>query len=117
LSGRRFILSVQEMDLERREEKLVEDQARDLYPPDGRNLSSEFRKLHEHMAEAEDDRVVETEQLSRSFQEIFNTLVDLNVFPIWDVPSQPRSDKDVLVAFNLVLEQLWEEASLRKPDA
>lgn len=39
LSGLQFILFVQEADHERREEKLSEDQARGLYPFDGRNLS------------------------------------------------------------------------------
>jgi hypothetical protein len=61
---------------------LNNDQARGMYPPDGRNLWSELGKLHERMAEVEDDRAVEAKQLSRSTMEIPNTLVNLNVLPI-----------------------------------
>jgi hypothetical protein len=77
----------------------------------------ELGKLHEHVAEAEDDHVVETEQLSRSIMEISDTPVDVNVLPIRDVPLHPRSTKDVLMAFSLVLERLWEEVPVCKPDA
>jgi hypothetical protein len=117
LSGCQFILFMQETDLEHREEMWVEDQARGLCPPDGRNLSLELGKLHERVAKAEDDRAVEAEQLSRSIREIFDALVDLIVLPIQDVPSQPWLAKDVLVAFSLVLERLREEAPVHKPDA
>jgi hypothetical protein len=117
LSGCRFILSVQEMDLECQEEKLAEDQARGLYPPDRRNLSLELGKIHEHMAEPEDDRAVEAEQMSRLVREISNSLVDTNVLPIQDVPSQSQSANDVLAAFSLILERLWEEVPVCKPDA
>jgi hypothetical protein len=82
LSGRQFILSVQEINLERQEKELNNDQARGLYPPDGRNLWSELGKLHERMAEVEDDHAVEAKQLSRSTMEISNALVNLNVLPI-----------------------------------
>jgi hypothetical protein len=60
------------------------------------------------VAKAEDDRVVEAEQLPRSIREISDTLVDLSVLPIRDVPSQPWSAKDVLAVFSLVLERLRE---------
>jgi hypothetical protein len=39
-------------------------------------------KLHERMAEVEDDRAVEAKQLSRSTMEISNALVNLNMLPI-----------------------------------
>jgi hypothetical protein len=42
LRGRQFILTVQETDLEKREEKLAEEQARGLYSFDGRDLSVEL---------------------------------------------------------------------------
>jgi hypothetical protein len=73
---------MQETNLERREEMLVEDQVKGLYPPARSNLSSEFGKLCEHVAEAEDDRDIEAMQLSRSITEIFDALVDLNVLRI-----------------------------------
>jgi hypothetical protein len=59
LSGCWFSLSVQETDLERREEELADDQARGLYPSDGRDLPSKLSKLHERMAEVEDDHAIE----------------------------------------------------------
>jgi hypothetical protein len=65
LRGRQFILFVQETDLERREEKLANDQAQGLYPFDGRNMSLELEGLHEHVAGVEDDHVNEGKQLSR----------------------------------------------------
>jgi hypothetical protein len=64
LSGCQFILSVQETDLECQEEKLAEDQARGLCPPDGNNQLSELGKLRERMAEAKDNHTA---------------LVDLNI--------------------------------------
>jgi hypothetical protein len=82
LSGRRFSLSVQEIDLEHQEKELANDQARGMYPLDGRNLLSELGKLHEHVAKVEDDRVIDAKQLSRSTMEISNTFVNLNVLPI-----------------------------------
>jgi hypothetical protein len=87
LSGRQFILSVQVVDLERQEEKLVEDQARGLYPPNGRSLPSELVKLHQCIAGTEDDHAIEAEELSQSIREISNALVNHNVLPIQDIPS------------------------------
>jgi hypothetical protein len=98
LSGRWFILSVQEMNVERQEEELADNQARGLYPPDRRNLPSELGSLRERVAEVEVDRAIEVEQLSWLTMEISNALVDLNVLPIQGFPSQPRSVKDVMAA-------------------
>jgi hypothetical protein len=72
MSGHRFILSVQEINLECQERELVDDLARGLYPPDGKDLPSELGKLCEHMAEVEDDRATEAEQLSWLTMEISN---------------------------------------------
>jgi hypothetical protein len=41
--------------------------------------------------------------------EISNALVDLAMFPIWDIPSQLRSAQDLLTAASLGLEQHREE--------
>jgi hypothetical protein len=107
---------MQEADLERQEEKLAEDQARCLYPPNGWSLPSELGKLCERIAGTEDDRAVEAKQLSRLIREISDALVDLNVLPIQDIPSRSWSAKDVLAAFSVVLDQLREEALVRKPE-
>jgi hypothetical protein len=45
------------------------------------------------MDKVEDERVAKVVGLSRLVKEIFDVLVDLGVFPIWDIPgfqSQPR---------------------------
>jgi hypothetical protein len=39
------------------------------------------------------------------------------VLPIQGIPSQPRSVKDVMAEFGLVLERLREEVPLCEPDA
>jgi hypothetical protein len=41
---------------------------------------------------------------------IFDGLVNLNVLPIQGIPVLPQSAKDVLMAFGLVLQRLWEVA-------
>jgi chemotaxis protein histidine kinase CheA len=74
-------------------------------------------KIHEHVAEVEDDRAAEAEQLSRSTMEISNALVNMNMMPIQGIPLQPRMVKDVIAAFTLVLERLHEKAPVREPDA
>jgi flavoprotein len=50
LEGRRFFLSMQETDLERREEKLAEEQACGLYSFNGRDLLAELEELRGHVA-------------------------------------------------------------------
>jgi hypothetical protein len=52
---------VQETDLEWREAKLAEEQAHSLYSFDGRDLSAELGKLHEHVAGVEDECATEAE--------------------------------------------------------
>jgi hypothetical protein len=79
------------MDLERQEEKLAKEQGRGLYSFDGRDLSAEMGKLRDCVAGVEEEHVVEAVQLSRSVMEISDALVDLGVFPIQDIPAQPRS--------------------------
>jgi hypothetical protein len=64
LEGRRFLPSVQEIDLEHWEEKLVEEQARGLYSSDRRDLSRELEELHEHVARVESEHATKAAQLS-----------------------------------------------------
>jgi hypothetical protein len=49
--------------------------------------------------------------------EISNALVNLNVLPIYGIPSQPWSIKDVMAAFGLALEWLRRDVPVREPDA
>jgi hypothetical protein len=68
-----------------------------------------LERLHEHMAGVEDDRVIKGVQLSRSITEISDALVDLNILPIQDIPSQLRSANDVLAAMGGAC--LWRQLS------
>jgi hypothetical protein len=79
------------MDLEWREEKLAEEQARGLYSFDRRDLSVELEELRKRVARVENERATEAMQLSQSIMEISDDLVDLGTFPIWDIPVQLRS--------------------------
>jgi hypothetical protein len=111
LCGHQFTSSVREMDLEWWEEKLAEEKVRGLYSFDGRDLLAELEKLRERVAGVENKRATEAVQLSRSVMEIFDALVDLGVFPIRDIPAQPKSAKDVLAVVSPVLEWLREECA------
>jgi hypothetical protein len=55
LEGCQFFLFMQEMNLERREERLADVQARGLYPFDGRDLSAKLEELHRHVARLESE--------------------------------------------------------------
>jgi hypothetical protein len=109
LNEYQFTLFVREVDPERWEERFAEEQAQDLYSSDGRDLSVELEKLCEHVAGVENERAAEAEQLSWSVREISDALVDLDMFPIRNIPSQPRSSQDLLMAAGLVSERLQEE--------
>jgi hypothetical protein len=103
---------MQEADLERREEKLAEEQARDLYSFDGRDLSVELEEICEHVAGVESERATEVVRLSRLVMEISDALVDLGMFLIRDIPAHLKSAQDVLTVASLILEhQLEEHAS------
>jgi hypothetical protein len=69
----------------------------------------ELEKLHERVAIVKDDRAIEAELLSWSVRGNSDALVDLNVLPIQGIPLQPRSAKDLLATFGLILEWLREE--------
>jgi hypothetical protein len=81
-----ILLSLQEMDLERWEVKLAEEQARNLHSFDGLNLSMDLEELHVCMTGVEDECTVEAVELSQLVMEISNALVDLQTFPYPRMP-------------------------------
>jgi hypothetical protein len=97
------------MDLERRDEKLEEMQAQGLHSFDRRDFPVELEELHERVAGVESELAAEAVPLSRSVMGIFDALVNLGTFPIWDIPESPKSVHDVLTAAGLVMEHLLEE--------
>jgi hypothetical protein len=70
---------------------LAEELAHDLYSFDGRDLSVELEVIHKHMATFENERATEAVQLSQSIMEISDALIDLGVFPIWDILAHLKS--------------------------
>jgi hypothetical protein len=81
-----ILLSLQEMDLEVWEVKLVEEQMCGLHSFDGRDLSVELEELHMRMAGVEDERATKAGKLSVLVIEASNALVDLGMLLIRDVP-------------------------------
>jgi hypothetical protein len=77
-----------------------------LYSYDEKDLSARLEVLHACMAVVEDECTVEAVGLSRLVMGISDALVDLGVFPIWDIPQRPKSGQEVLVAAGLILEHL-----------
>jgi hypothetical protein len=69
----------------------------------------ELEELCERVAGVESKRAAEAVQLSWSVMKISDALVDLGVFPIWDIPTHPKLAQDVLMAASLILEHLREE--------
>jgi hypothetical protein len=70
LEERRILISLQETHLERREEKSVE-----------------LEELCECVAGIEVECTAKAMKLSHSVKEISDALVDLGMFPIWDIHS------------------------------
>jgi hypothetical protein len=64
LEERQILLSLQEMDLERWEVKLAEEQARDLHSFDGQDLSVDLEELRVCMTGVQDECTVEAVELS-----------------------------------------------------
>jgi hypothetical protein len=68
------------------EAKLAEEHVHDLHSFDERDLPVELDELHARMVGVEDERAVETGELSVLVIEASNTLVDLGMLPIRDIP-------------------------------
>jgi hypothetical protein len=54
----------------------------------------------------ESERAAEAVQLSQSIMENSDALVNLGMFPIWDIPADLKSAQDVLTTASLILERL-----------
>jgi hypothetical protein len=108
LEERKILLSLQEIDLEVREAKLVEVQARGLHSLDGWDLSMELEELCARLARVKDDCATEAGKLSKWVMEISNSLVDVGMLPIRYIPQLPKMAQEVLAAAGLILERLQE---------
>jgi hypothetical protein len=86
LEERQTLLSLQETDLEKQEEKLMEEHAHDLHSFDGRDLSTGLDELCLCMAGIEDKHATEVVGLSLLVIETSDALIHLWVFPIRDIP-------------------------------
>jgi hypothetical protein len=108
LEERRILLCPQEIDLEVRKAMLAEEQVRGLHPLDGRDLSAELDRLCVHVDRVEVERATEARKLSQFVMEISNTLVDLGMLPVHNIPQLPTTAQEVLAAAGLILEHLQE---------
>jgi hypothetical protein len=61
------------------------------------------------VAGVQSECTAEAVTLSRSVMGFSDALVDLGMFPIWDILEHPKSAQDVLMVASLVLERLREE--------
>jgi hypothetical protein len=109
LEERRTFLSIQEMNLGRWEEKLMEEHAHDLHSFNGWDLLAGLEELHSRMAGIEDEHATEAARLSQLAMKIPNAFIDLGVFPIRDIPLLSKSAQEVFASADLILECLREE--------
>jgi hypothetical protein len=65
---------------------LAEEQACGLYPFDWRDLSTELGEIRAHVGGIEGERATEARQLSHLVMEICNTLVDLGMLHLQNIP-------------------------------
>jgi hypothetical protein len=70
---------------------LEEEQERGLHPHDGRDLSVELEGIHARVDGIGGEHAAEVGQLSWLVMEISNTLGDLGMLPIQDIPYLLRS--------------------------
>jgi hypothetical protein len=82
---------------------LAEEQTRGLHPPNGHDLSAELEETHVHVDEINGEHAVEAERLSQLVVGISNTLVNLGMLPIQDIPQLPKSVREVLTTAGLIL--------------
>jgi hypothetical protein len=80
------LISLQERDLEVWEAKLAEEQACGLHSFDGSDLLAKLEELCVHLAGVEDEHAIEAGELLTLVIEASNTVVDLRMLPMWDIP-------------------------------
>jgi hypothetical protein len=97
LEERQILLSLHETDLEVREVKLIEEQVHAMHSFDERYLSMELEEIRTHVAEVEDEHVVEARGLTWL------------VLEIQDIPQLLKMAHEVLAMSSLILERLREE--------
>jgi hypothetical protein len=61
-------------------------QARGLYSFSGHDLSAELEELRARLARAKEERATEARKVAMLVVEASNTLMDLGMLPIWEVP-------------------------------
>jgi hypothetical protein len=89
------------MGLEVQKTILAEEQKRDMYPPDGRDLSVELDKTHTCFDRINDEHAAEVGLLSQLVMGISNALVDLGMMPIQHIPQLLKSAREVVGAYKM----------------
>jgi hypothetical protein len=70
--------------------KLVEEQARSLHSFNRCDLPTKLGELRAHAIGDEEERATEARKLAALVVEASNTLVDLGMLPIQEVPQNPK---------------------------
>jgi hypothetical protein len=84
----------------------MEERVHGLHSFDGRGLLAGLEEVRLCMARIEDERTTEAMRLSWLVMEISDALIDLWVFPVWDIPLLLKSAQEVLALAGLILECL-----------
>jgi hypothetical protein len=89
-----------------REAILAEEQERSMQSPDGRNMLVELDKTPARVDRINGERTAEARRLSRLVMGISNSMDDMGMLLVQDIPQHPKSAQEVLSAVGLILEHL-----------
>jgi NAD(P)-dependent dehydrogenase (short-subunit alcohol dehydrogenase family) len=106
LDERQILLSLQKKELKMREAKLVEEHAHGLHSFDECDLSAELEELHALVAGAKEEHAVESGNLAVLVVEASNTLMDLGMLPVREVPKNPKKAQEVSKVVGVIMERL-----------
>jgi hypothetical protein len=67
---------------------------RSLHSFDGHDLPTELEELHARVARVEEEHVTVAGEMVALVVEASNTLMDLGMLPIWEVPQNPKKAQD-----------------------
>jgi hypothetical protein len=88
------------------EVKLAEEQSHGLHSFDGHDLPIELEELRTLVVGAKEERATEAGKLAALVVEASNTIMDLGMHPIREVPPNPKKAHEVLKAAGVILEHL-----------
>jgi hypothetical protein len=88
--------------------KLVEEHVHGLHSFDRRGLPAKLEELRAHVDADEEERAAKAGKLATLVVEASNTLMDLEILPIRDVPQNLKNAQVVFKVVGIILECLRE---------